>query len=140
MVHEWALAEAIVNSVIEVAKEEKAKKVRSVCIVLGELQSVDRDILEYALNELKKNTIMEDAEIIFENEKAEFKCLKCGFIWQLADVENLINNEIREAIHFIPEVVHAYIKCPRCSSLDYEVIKGRGVWIKKINIVKEEDA
>ena len=137
MVHEWALAEAIVNTVIELASKEEAKGIKSVCIVLGELQTIDEETLKYAINQLRKNTIMNDTEILFEKEKAEFKCLNCGHIWTFDEVKEVINEDIKEAIHFIPEAAHAFIKCPKCGSSDYEIVKGRGVWIKSINILKE---
>ncbi len=41
-----------------------------------------------------------------------------------------------ESIHFIPEVAHTYIKCPKCGSPDFEIIKGRGIWLEKIKGVK----
>jgi hydrogenase nickel incorporation protein HypA/HybF len=43
---------------------------------------------------------------------------------------------VQENIHFIPEVAHVYVKCPRCESPDFEVLKGRGVWINKVMGVK----
>jgi len=137
MVHEWALAEAIVTTAIDIATKEGARRIKNVHVVLGELQSIDKSILEYAINELKKNTIMDCAEVVFEEEKAEFKCLNCGYVWKLDEVKDLMNEDIKEAIHFVPEAAHAFIKCPKCGSLDYEVIKGRGVWIKSIDVLKE---
>lgn len=135
MVHEWALAEAIVKTVTNIALKKGIVRVKSVHIVLGELQSIDKDILKYAIDELKKGTVMEDAEVFFEEEKAEFKCLNCNHVWSLDSVRELVNPDIRESIHFIPEVVHAFIKCPKCGSLDYEIIRGRGVWIKSITML-----
>jgi hydrogenase nickel incorporation protein HypA/HybF len=40
-----------------------------------------------------------------------------------------LSSEVAEAIHFIPEIAHTYMRCPRCHSPDFEVIAGRGVWV-----------
>ena len=38
----------------------------------------------------------------------------------------------REAIHFVPESAHAFLRCPACKSPDFEISKGRGVWVERI--------
>ncbi|BAA30693.1 hydrogenase nickel incorporation protein HypA [Pyrococcus horikoshii] len=135
--HEWALADAIVRTVLEHAQKENASKVLAVKVVLGELQDVDAKIVEFAMNELFKGTIAEGAEIIFEEEEAVFKCRNCGYEWRLSEVREKLDERMREDIHFIPEVVHAFLSCPRCGSHDFEVVKGRGVYIAGIKIEKE---
>ena len=37
-----------------------------------------------------------------------------------------------EAIHFIPELAHAFLECPSCQSPDFELLQGRGVSIGAI--------
>ncbi len=134
--HEWALADGILKTALEFAKEHRAKSVKRVTIVLGELQDVEREIVEFALNEMKKGTFAENAEFSFEEEEAIFKCRNCGHTWKLKDVEGELNGEIREDIHFVPEVVHTFLSCPNCGSRDFEVVKGRGVYISEI-VVEE---
>jgi hydrogenase nickel incorporation protein HypA/HybF len=46
-----------------------------------------------------------------------------------------IEDDIKEAIHFLPEAVHAYISCPNCGSFDFEIVGGRGVYIRRIEAV-----
>jgi hydrogenase nickel incorporation protein HypA/HybF len=43
-----------------------------------------------------------------------------------------LDDEVSESIHFIPEVAHSYLKCPKCGSSDFEFMKGRGVWLASI--------
>jgi len=53
--HEWALAEAVVTTALKVLKE---KKVQNNCIVrvkVGKLQQIDREVFQYAVEELTKN-------------------------------------------------------------------------------------
>jgi len=134
--HEWALADGILKTALEFAEQHNAKSIKKVVIVLGELQDVEQEIVEFALSEMRKNTIAENAEFIFEEEEAIFKCRDCGHTWKLKDVEKELSGEIREDIHFVPEVVHAFVECPRCGSRDFEVVKGRGVYISEI-VVEE---
>lgn len=130
--HEWALAEAIIETIIARASESKTKNISYVKVKLGKLQQIDRDILAFAINELlklaKNEHGIEIKEIIFDDEEAVAKCLRCGYRWSL-DLESM-DGSSREYIHFIPEVIHAFISCPRCGSHDYEVVSGRGISIE----------
>ena len=138
--HEWALADAIVRTVLDYANREGAKRVKAVRVVLGELQDVAEDIVKFAMEQMFAGTIAEGAEIIFEEEEAVFKCRNCGHTWKLREVKDKFNERIREDIHFIPEVVHAFLACPKCGSHDFEVVQGRGVYVAGIKIEKEGEA
>ena len=50
-----------------------------------------------------------------------------------------LNEEAREAVHFVPEIAHTFMKCPRCGSPDFEIVTGRGIWIESIKGVKKHD-
>jgi hydrogenase nickel incorporation protein HypA/HybF len=129
--HEWALAEAIVMSVVEYARRRNASGVRKVIVSLGELQAIDKEILSFALSELRKESPLPIKEFVLEDEEAVFRCRACGYEWRLKDMEG-ISEDVREYIHFVPEVVHTYLRCPRCGSPDFEVVSGRGVRIKEV--------
>lgn len=129
--HEWALAEAVVSSVMEYARSRRASRVRQVVVSLGELQAIDEEILRFALDELRKNTPIPIDDFVLESEEAVFRCRACGYEWRLREVGEL-GEEVREFIHFVPEVVHTYLRCPRCGSPDFEVVRGRGVRIKEV--------
>jgi len=119
--HEWAIAEAIAR---EVEANIGKAKVRRVKVVLGELQNIDLEVLKQYL-EMMLSDIAPNVEVKYEVEDAVFKCRRCGYTWTLADSN--LSEEEREAIHFVPEAVRAYVKCPKCSSPDFEVLQGRGV-------------
>ncbi|HDJ51535.1 MAG TPA: hydrogenase nickel incorporation protein HypA, partial [Thermoprotei archaeon] len=106
-------------------------------IVLGELQSIDEEILKYALENLKRGTEVENVEFELVKEEVEFKCRRCSNTWKLSDLREELSDDIRESIHFIPEVVHSFIRCPRCGSRDFEVVRGRGLYIESI-VVREK--
>ena len=136
--HEWALATAIITTVEEYAKKLGAEEVYEVNVVLGELQAINEEIMRYALENLKKGTICENAKFVFTTEKAKFKCRNCGHEWSLEEMKSKLSEDVKESIHFIPEVVKAFVKCPKCGSRDFEVLKGRGLYVSSI-VVKEND-
>ena len=131
--HEWALAEAVIAAASEIARKEGLIEVREVKIRVGELQQIERDILEFALSQLKPFKL-KSAKFIIEIVKAELKCRACGHKWFFKKEE--LDESTAEAIHFVPEIAHTYIKCPKCGSPDFEILEGRGVWLESISGVK----
>jgi hydrogenase nickel incorporation protein HypA/HybF len=131
--HEWALAEAILTSAKEIAEKEKLKTITEVTIKVGELQQVESDILRFALLQTKSD-IFKNAKFRILKAKSTLKCRVCGTAWQF----NLkkLDKTTAEAIHFVPEVAHTYVKCPKCGSPDFEIVSGRGVWLENIKGAK----
>ena len=132
--HEWALAEAILATATEIAEKEKLKQVTEVTVRVGELQQVEREILRFALTQMKPEGFR-NAKFRFLKAKTELKCRVCGTTWQFK--KEKLDKATMEAIHFVPEVAHTYIKCPKCGSPDFEIISGRGIWLDNIKGVKQ---
>lgn len=130
--HEWALAEAVIKALKEFMSRHGIAKVRSVRIGVGMLQGVDLEIFDFALSELKKEASLEEVKFQVSLEDAKMKCWACGHEWEYSQAAQNIDPGVREAIHFVPEVVHAFIRCPQCGSPDFEVVTGRGVRIRDI--------
>lgn len=119
--HEWALAESVIKTINE-KKEFVGKKV---IVYMGELQAIDMEVFKFAMEEiLKQNKKKIDYKIVVE--ESEFKCNSCGKDFSMSEVKKKSEEE-KENIHFIPEMVKAFVKCPNCKSIDFEIIKGRGV-------------
>ncbi len=130
--HEWALAEAIISYAIEKVNELNIEKVSEVEIKIGELRQIDLEILSLALKTLSENTFLEKANFKIDIEEAFLKCRACGYEWSFKEAKEKIEEKNIEAIHFIPEIIHSFINCPKCNSMDFEIIKGKDVWIEKI--------
>jgi hydrogenase nickel incorporation protein HypA/HybF len=131
--HEWALAEAVVAAASEVAEKEHFKKVAEVRIKVGELQQVDSEIFRFALDQLK-TVKFKKAKFTVEPAKAVLQCRFCNNKWFFS--KEKLDPNMAEAIHFVPEIAHTYVKCPRCGSPDFEVVEGRGVWLESIRGAK----
>lgn len=128
--HEWALAEATVEAV---RREAAGRRVLAVRLAFGELQQVDRSIFAAAVAELAPAAGFGSAALEIAEEPARFACRACAAEWVLADVPGLPADD-REAIHLLPEAAHAYLRCPRCGSVDFDVAAGRGVSITAVEL------
>jgi len=118
---------------LQTAEKEGLKEVTEVNIKVGELQQVELDIFEFALSQLK-STKFKNAKFNIEIEKARLKCRVCDNQWVFS--KERLGENAAEAIHFIPEIAHTYIKCPKCGSPDFEILQGRGVWLESIKGLK----
>lgn len=134
--HEWALAEGVISTAIKIAREEGLSEITEIVVKIGELQQVEHDVLNFALEQLRK-PMMEDARFVLETIPARLRCRVCSMEWQFSPRE--LSEEVSEAIHFVPEVAHVYIKCPGCGSPDFEVMEGRGVILASIKGVKKDE-
>ena len=135
LMHEWALAEGVITTATKFAQENQVTKVTEVVVMIGELQQIEHDVLEFAFEQMK-TSLFNDAKFVLKSQPAKFKCRNCGNEW--AFKTNGMKEEVSEAIHFVPEMAHVYIKCSECKSPDFEVVHGRGVWLATIKGEKSE--
>jgi hydrogenase nickel incorporation protein HypA/HybF len=127
------LAEAVITATAQFAEKEGLKEIKEVTIKVGELQQIEHDILEFALSQLKPANFTH-AKFRITKAKTELKCRVCGHKWPFK--KEKLDKNTAEAIHFVPEIAHTYIKCPKCGSPDFQIIEGRGVWLESIKGVK----
>ncbi len=130
--HEWALAESVVRAAVDFSRKQNLKKIHSINLVFGELQSIDKEIFKWATGEILPSCgdIVKGAKIRIIDEECVFKCNACGNEFSLDETRR--GEEESEYMHFIPEMAHTYVKCTRCKSPDFKILKGRGVYIKSI--------
>jgi len=127
--HEWALAEAVIFSALEFSKENKLKKISEITVALGELQQIDTEVFDFALKEIIKSKGLE-FKVNMRKKKSLLKCKRCNHEWNFQPGK--LEEQEKESIHFIPELVHDYQRCPECGSPDFKILKGRGVWLDSI--------
>ena len=131
--HEWALAESVIVATSKIATKRELKEINEITVKIGELQQIEEDILSFAFEQLKKD-IFRNTKFLILKAKTKLKCQICGVKW-IFRRQNL-DEDTAESIHFVPEVAHAYIKCPNCGSPDFKIIQGRGIWLEEIKGVK----
>ncbi len=109
--HELSLAINIVETVQEVAIQEKLTSIFEIEMEVGDLSGVIVEALEFAMEEAVKNTIIEKAKRTIIKVSAIAKCNECNTEYNLDDV-------------FTP--------CPNCASFNNEIIAGREFKLYKI--------
>ncbi|MEM2940584.1 MAG: hydrogenase nickel incorporation protein HypA [Thermoproteota archaeon] len=134
--HEWALAESVIKTVLKIVEEKGIGRVTEVKIRIGEMQQVEHEVFRMALLQLRPAGL-KDTAFVIDIAKTVLKCRACDQKWFFQE-EGLEEN-VLEAIHFLPEVSHAYVKCPRCGSPDFEVVEGRGVWLESVRGMSKDD-
>jgi hydrogenase nickel incorporation protein HypA/HybF len=127
--HEWALAEGIIKTAEKFAEDQRIEEITEVKIMIGELQQIEHDIIEFALDQMRTPR-MKKTKFVIDTVPARFKCRKCDHEWSLDTLK--LDEETGEAIHFVPEMAHVYLKCPNCGSPDFEVTEGRGIWLASL--------
>jgi len=130
--HEWALADAVLTTAEQTAKEKKLKSVDEITVVLGQVQNIKPKVFEDIFQEVRlQYPIAKSAKIICETEDAELQCQNCNNVFGISD-RKAFDHQTSEDMHFIPETARLFLSCPKCKSKDFKIIKGRGLYIKEI--------
>ncbi len=111
--HEFSIAVNIVDIATDHAEKANAKKVNEIELEIGELSGVIYEAMETAMEAAIKDTLLNGATIKIINTPGRGKCLGCKSIFKL---ENLFD------------------PCPECGTFSPEVISGKELRIKSINI------
>ena len=126
--HELSLVEGIIQSIGKLASTNE-KQVRGVSVAVGELGQFDLRVIRELLAELKKGTPLQDARIQVRLEKAKVKCLNCKKEWTFDAIVGPLSKDEKETVHFFPELLSTYSRCPSCRSNYLEIETGRSVRI-----------
>jgi hydrogenase nickel incorporation protein HypA/HybF len=132
--HEMALAEAVVAAAIAAAEKNGIAKITKIEVRVGELQRIETDAFRFAIEELIPASEIRIAGAVLEvaTDPARCVCRACGRAFGLSEVTEPSDHESSEAIHVLPELAHAFLRCPGCASPDFEVTGGRGVTVGAI--------
>jgi hydrogenase nickel incorporation protein HypA/HybF len=132
--HELALADAVVTAALEIADRGGLSVITRLDVRVGELQRIDTEVFEFALKEVipAGEPRLGAVAIDLSTETAEFRCRPCDHRFGLERNRGAVGSDESEAIHFVPELAHAFLRCPRCQSPDFELLRGRGVSIDSI--------
>ena len=129
--HELSLVQGVLDAVEETA-EAKGGKVTSFKVGIGELAQFDARLVKQLLSDLRKGTPLERADVVIETEKSKVKCLSCGASLDFQELIGLLSDDEREMVHFLPELLSSFSKCPSCSKSYFEIEEGRSVRILEV--------
>ena len=111
--HEVSICESILDIVLMNAERERARKVTSVRLKVGEMAGVVEDALRFAFEVVSKGTVAEGARLDIENVPLMAHCRSC-----------------KREFH----IVGYAFSCKHCDSPEIEVISGRELQIEDIDL------
>jgi hydrogenase nickel incorporation protein HypA/HybF len=114
--HELSITESVLNTAVQYAVKEKAKKVTDINLVIGDLSSIVDESVQFYWDIISKDTLCEKAKLHFEHIPASIQCLDCNY-------------------HF--SLQHELIPCPQCSSMNIKILGGDEFRMESIEIEKE---
>lgn len=132
--HEYALADAILRAALESASREGMTRVTRIAVHVGELQQIKTSTFEHAMKDVRPvdDPRLESLEVEVTVEPARFRCRACEHAFTIAEAAGERGADESEAIHFVPELAHAFMACPACGSPDFEFVSGRDIEITAI--------
>lgn len=111
--HEFSIAQTIVELADEVAIKEQADSIKSINIEVGALSGVVLDALEFAMEMTIKNTKLEYAKINYLIKAGKANCTECNFQFE---TDNLLS------------------LCPKCNRACLKIIDGKQLRIKSLTV------
>jgi len=115
--HELSIAQALVEQVEAAATKEHAQRVVRVVIAVGALSGVDPEALRSLFPLVAEGTVTADAELVVEPVKARVRCRVCAC------------EEVAQT---------SFIRCTACGSRDVELVAGRELHIKTVELEIDE--
>ena len=110
--HEMAIAEGILDIALDYAKQNDAKSISKIGLLLGEMAGVETEALTVCFSSLVRGTIAEHAELALKRVPLVGHCAQCGR-------EQAIRN-----YNFI---------CPECGG-GLEIISGRELRVEYLEM------
>jgi hydrogenase nickel insertion protein HypA len=126
--HEFSIAQQIVEVVLRTAREQEAQAVERVVVVIGELALLNGEQVKFWVEEMfSRQPLTRSARLDLEARPGRVHCPACGF-----DGPPPVPGP--EAHFLSPMLI-----CPRCDQAGLEIREGRECMVQRITIHKEND-
>ncbi len=117
--HEISIATSIIDSVIELAAQNNAKKVKEISIEIGKLAMIDKEQLKFGIEILANDTICKGMDVEIKFLPVKIKC------------KNKHITTIDEDVEFLD--IPKYLKCGKCGDNEgIEILQGKEILIRKV--------
>lgn len=121
--HEFSLAQSIVETVLQAAREHGALAVEEVNLEVGEVALVNMEQLQWHIRMLTQATTADGARLNWKIVPASILCLECGY-------QGLVGHkELDPLSHFEIPV----FQCPACESPSTKILSGRELRVVDIH-------
>jgi hydrogenase nickel insertion protein HypA len=122
--HEAALAQSILKTILDVASRNKAREVLRVEMEVGEICLVNMEQLTFHIGIFAQETIAKDMEFLVKKVETKIKCKECSYF---GGVEY---KEIDPDWHYRVPI----FGCGRCKSNMTEIVQGKELKIRSIDV------
>jgi len=122
--HEAALAQTILKTILEVASRNEAREVRRVEMEVGEICLVNMEQLTLLIGMFARETIAENMEFSVKQVETKIRCKDCSYFGRVE------YKEIDPGWHYRVPV----FSCTRCKSDRTEIVQGKELKIKSIDV------
>ena len=113
MMHELSLTRSLVAIVNEKAQTARAKRVKTISVVVGKLSNAQPHSIMFAFDAVSVGTPSDGAQLMIDEVCGNAKCQSCGCEY---------------------EVENYFTDCPRCQSDDVVVTGGDQLFVKSIEV------
>lgn len=115
--HEMAIAMALIDEAEKVAREQNARAIPGITVVVGRLSGTDPDALRAVFDLAAEETLAKGAKLEIEMREPSVRCLACGKRSQ-------------------PKP--PFMTCQACGAMEVEVESGRELYIKAMDVDVED--
>ncbi len=113
--HEVSLTRNILEIALSEAVKAGAARIRLIRVKAGALAGVVPEAMEFAFRVLRdENPVTAEATLMIEEVSAGCRCRACGLDFEPPD---------------------SVFECPRCGSLDAEILRGRELEIAQLEVI-----
>jgi len=117
--HELSIAQSVLGIIEQESAPYKNARVISVKLRIGRLSGIVPDALRFAFEVITKGGIAEGASLIIEEVPIAIKCHECNKVFNTED---------------------PFMICPQCEGFDVEMISGREMEVRELEIEDGEPA
>lgn len=124
--HELSLADSILSTALEVAKQHNATAIRKVTVEIGCFALVQLDQLRFCINILTEKTIAAEARFQLLQTPGEVKCAECDFQGMVEDIDD-------------SSFGMTLFSCPKCASASTQILSGREVIVRSVDLALDQN-
>ena len=123
--HESSVTRQIVQTVLQEAEKQGAKRVLEVNLVIGKLSLLGLEQVRFVYKIFVKGTIMEGSKLLIEERDVLVKCASCDYEGQISFGD--------PSGHSLPMAPIITLQCPKCEGT-VEIVEGRECLIKSLKL------
>lgn len=111
--HEMAIAQSILDIVLQTAADHAATRVNTIKLLIGEMTQIVPQSLEFGFATLAAETIAQHASLQIKIVPAQGKCNQCGYQFHIQCFK---------------------LSCPDCHSISIGILSGRELLVDALEV------